>query len=490
MPAKGTATPFLDRKLLEVGKLVGSGANGVVVFGKYKTLPVAIKVFTALPKGTNSKAFEARAAAILALAHNDVLLHPLGFIPPDKTISGLVVMEQMEMNVEHAMGAGLLTPGDLEDVVRALLMAVVGLHSLGMVHGNLKPSNVLLSNNQREGFPGNKRWRIKVSDFGAIVADYPVTATKLDPMEWLHYRAPEVLANGRAPPTMAADIYSLALLIVEIGTNGMSVYNAAMGYQVLVACAASEETRVVPPKTFSPVLAKLLPKMWASDPKARCDAKEVVKLLGPGVGPLLIPEPELKPRVGGRLDPKLIKQRTEAQDVNLRDLQTILNTDNFDFFQRIARQRGVELPPIWQVDPVVCYGGYFVPPPHWDGETFPSVYAGQLVVGTIAMPPQAPGWDGHPPSGASKQPQPMAGPANDTLPFASVQAHREPSAAEVDARRAAETAEVKPWLDEANARGDAAKAAAKSAAKPAAKAAAKSDAKPAAKSAAKPAGKK
>jgi serine/threonine protein kinase len=91
-----------------------------------------------------------------------------------------------------------------EDVAAGL----VHLHQSGIVHGNLKPSNVLLG-----------------PDFESCLTDYGLVPALLPSNAELHsllYRGPEVRAAGHpsaAAFTPASDVYSFGVLLLELLTG-------------------------------------------------------------------------------------------------------------------------------------------------------------------------------------------------------------------------------------------------------------------------------
>jgi serine/threonine protein kinase len=95
-------------------------------------------------------------------------------------------------------------------LVEQLAEIVRYLHRQGVVHGNLKPSNVLFA---ADGIP-------RVSDFrpagGLFLA--PLPADGPDPAG-LAYVAPEVIAEPDAAPRPNTDIYGLGLILYELLTS-------------------------------------------------------------------------------------------------------------------------------------------------------------------------------------------------------------------------------------------------------------------------------
>jgi serine/threonine protein kinase/tetratricopeptide (TPR) repeat protein len=115
---------------------------------------------------------------------------------------------------------GRLTAAEALPLVLQMIEALGAAHSVGIVHRDFKPSNVLL-------VPENDGIRVVVTDFGLARAIFPdgqisaeEAATSLTGtqalMGTLVYMAPEQFERGEA--TVVSDIYSLGLVMYEMVT--------------------------------------------------------------------------------------------------------------------------------------------------------------------------------------------------------------------------------------------------------------------------------
>ncbi len=116
-----------------------------------------------------------------------------------------------------------LSRGDLLNIVADLAEAVATAHGLGVLHNDLKPSNILIS--PKSGTePG---WKVKVCDFGIASLAEPERLEELDisnhgfsdaeagvPGGSVLYRAPEVRPGQ--PSTVAADIYAIGVILFQL----------------------------------------------------------------------------------------------------------------------------------------------------------------------------------------------------------------------------------------------------------------------------------
>jgi serine/threonine protein kinase len=132
-----------------------------------------------------------------------------------------------------------------------LLDALEYLHRRGVVHGDLKPSNVLVSD-------GHAR----LVDFGlSLYGDAARTGARWGTPA---YMAPELLAG--APPTSASDLFAAGVILFELLCGAHPFQGGTY---------RDPDLRGVDP-AFRPLLARLLHPSWRAGPES---AAEVLRLL-------------------------------------------------------------------------------------------------------------------------------------------------------------------------------------------------------------------
>ncbi|MFF4209559.1 protein kinase [Streptomyces sp. NPDC001796] len=161
------------------------------------------------------------------------------------------------------LAAGPLPPGRVAELGAALAQALAHVHGAGIVHRDVKPSNVLLN---ASGAP-------HLADFGIARL---VNATRHTASDVLigtaAYLAPEqVMGKGVGP---SADVYALGLLLLEC-LKGELEYE---GTPLESAVARLHRQPVVPP-SVPHELACLLRAMTAQDAEARPDAEHCAQVL-------------------------------------------------------------------------------------------------------------------------------------------------------------------------------------------------------------------
>ncbi|KAG8910427.1 hypothetical protein FRC01_006342 [Tulasnella sp. 417] len=145
------------------------------------------------------------------------------------------------------------------------------LHSEGIIHGSLKPSNILVQDNGSA----------VLSDFSlAKLATPDAKNTQTNPqVNVFRYQAPEVILDQ--PISKASDVYSWAMTALEIIT-GSPPYHTWRSPGQLIAQVITKNQTPSPTDYKSPVLEKypelwdLFARCWKREPKDRPTAKEIV----------------------------------------------------------------------------------------------------------------------------------------------------------------------------------------------------------------------
>lgn len=224
---------------IRLEKLLGAGGQGVVFFTKRRgadgfTLPVALKIFS--PERYNDgRAYDeamsriAHVASLVAQIQHDNLLAVNNFVDRDRI--RMMVMEWVDGYDLHRLlvppmlervrnrvsnrrwdyinrvivTAGpvhpRVKPGIAVAIVRDCLAALAALHREDVVHGDIKPSNIML---KRTG-------NAKIVDIGsAFEVDHPPNSRTCTPA----YAAPEVLEGSECTPR--SDLASLGYVLIEL----------------------------------------------------------------------------------------------------------------------------------------------------------------------------------------------------------------------------------------------------------------------------------
>jgi hypothetical protein len=192
-------------------KQLGSGAFGTVWAARDERLDrdVAVKI---LPRSrVIHQRFEREARAAARLQHPAIVT--LYEAAVDDEGAYLVSELVRGRTLDQALAAGKLSDREILEIGISLCEALDHAHDQGVIHRDVKPSNILVSNRS-----SNVAGRAKLTDFGVahVVGGDSLTRTG-DVIGTLAYMAPEQ-AEGREV-TPSADLYSLALVLYEALTG-------------------------------------------------------------------------------------------------------------------------------------------------------------------------------------------------------------------------------------------------------------------------------
>lgn len=249
----------------ELRSRLGEGGFGVVFEAWDSKLQrrVAIKRIKEGAGASDDPVREARLAASLQHAAF-VKVHTIA----DDGISQAIVMELVPgITIKSAIeSAGVDLPTAL-DWVGQVADAMHDAHASGLVHGDLKPSNLMVE-------PGA---RVRILDFG-LALRYDALATRSVPVEQpvgtIAYMAPERLHGTR--PDAHSDIYALGVILYEL-TGGARPFAGLNGLALAAAHMQSSSAGWSYPDTASAPLVALIRAMTERLPQQRLGSMAEVR---------------------------------------------------------------------------------------------------------------------------------------------------------------------------------------------------------------------
>lgn len=262
-PAPCAASAVLDFKHYQIRSPLGEGGFGQVFEAWDSKLcrHVALKRLKGRD-ATPALMREARAAASLRHAAFVKV-----FAVEDDDDSASIVMELVHgSTLKQVLRDGPLDPLRAQAIVAQVAEAMQEAHAQHLVHGDLKPSNVMLDG------AGNAR----ILDFGLAVridADATVTGIGGEAQGTIAYMAPERL-SGAAQST-SADIYALGVLLYELVT-GKRPFADLQGLALAAALTQSSSRDWHYPAALAPELQALIQAMTAPRPQQRIAAMAAV----------------------------------------------------------------------------------------------------------------------------------------------------------------------------------------------------------------------
>ncbi|HEY6455634.1 MAG TPA: serine/threonine-protein kinase [Steroidobacteraceae bacterium] len=233
----GPGTVLCSRYELE--KVIGQGGSSIVFRARdYSGQLVALKVLRAELRT------DARALTCLKREFRQMqcLSHPGIVRVFDLDCDGDVWFIGMELVAGRTVRAWMETPGEYADGLRIIggcCEALAHAHSVGILHGDLKPTNVMVAPDSAT----------KLIDFGSAPSpDGPVVRlappVALTPL----YASPQILAGKTAEPR--DDIFSLACLSYAILTKGRHPFGGRPSYEDGRAKSAPDYARAIPREIF------------------------------------------------------------------------------------------------------------------------------------------------------------------------------------------------------------------------------------------------
>jgi hypothetical protein len=249
-------------------------------------LEVALKIVARDGKAGLRAEREAHAAARLrherclrayALAHDDEHVYIAYEYVPGKTL-------------RDALRAGELRDREAVEAVAQVLDGLAHAHARGIVHRDVKPSNVLLADGDDVS--------VRLLDFGLATMDETETLTATgDVPGTLAYISPERLTGQ--PATLASDVWSAGVMLWEALAGGHPFWKPS-----LLESARAIEAGAPPLATVRPDLAKQLSetvdRALSLDPRRRPTAVRLAEMLRTALAAKRRPA---RPRLGVKVKP-------------------------------------------------------------------------------------------------------------------------------------------------------------------------------------------
>ena len=251
----------------------GSGGMGVVfrAVDLVSGARVAIKVLTRTAPDDVSRA-RREALALSVLAHPGIVSHVADGVTADGWL--YLAMEWVEgPTLADRLDAEGLSLREAVSVARAVAAALAAAHDAGIVHRDVKPSNIVLVDNSLA--------RAKLIDFG--VARFTGGVTSLTRTGVVlgtpGYMAPEQV-RGKRDPSPAADVFGLGCTLYEMLT-GSYAFAAPHQIALLAKVLFSDPPPLAERCPEAPAaLVAIVEGMLTKDPATRLgDASSVVAAL-------------------------------------------------------------------------------------------------------------------------------------------------------------------------------------------------------------------
>ncbi|KAK9917133.1 hypothetical protein WJX75_001207 [Coccomyxa subellipsoidea] len=256
---EGRVAQLAKRMSLELGSAAAAASRG--------TSLRAVKSAEDAPTEAEAAAAAAEGGSVGFEALQTAEREPYSLEDADATVETLLLMEYADVGtLDQRIVQGRLK-GDLVSMLLCLIDVSAGmsyLHSIGLLHSDLKGANVLLkscavTSSDPRGF------LCKIADFGmSRILENNMTHVSTNTHGTVAYMSPEMLQHGAM--AMPADVYSFAMLMLELW-KGDIIYKGVNTHQVLFKVFSGLKPDV--PADMPAGYRTLMEECWAADPQSR-----------------------------------------------------------------------------------------------------------------------------------------------------------------------------------------------------------------------------
>jgi len=269
----------------EILETIGSGASSTVYKAR-DTLIGRIVAIKTLQSGLNDPAwrerFMAEARIVGQLSHPRIVkLHDMGI---DETSGApyLVMEYVVGQTLEQYIAAKKTEPQQAYAWGAALARALAYAHEQGIVHGDVKPANIMI----------NQDGRVMLTDFG--IARFAAHISQVGSLRGTPaYLSPEQIMGN--PTDGRSDLFSLGIVLYQLATGQRPFQSDSLE----AVCAQILKANITPPTKANPMLPRafdgIVARCLARNPKDRYANGEVLSTALEDVAREALVQPRGKP---------------------------------------------------------------------------------------------------------------------------------------------------------------------------------------------------
>jgi serine/threonine protein kinase len=265
-PQNGSALTEINYSEVDCQEKIGAGGFGDVYKGIFRGTEVAIKKVLADKLSKDAVEELTKEAEIMSgLRHPNVVLF-MGFCrPPDCCL----LFEYIRRGSLYDLLYRERRKFSMHEVCRIHIDIACGmayLHGAGVVHRDIKPANILV----------DEHFRAKIADFGLSKVKQE-SMTLRSRVGTPQYMAPELLSPDHLPHNEKVDVYSFAILMVEV-LNNEQPFSGKDPIQVAMA-VLMQGLRPEIPKSAPEGVSTLITDCWAANATSRPAFDEILARL-------------------------------------------------------------------------------------------------------------------------------------------------------------------------------------------------------------------
>jgi tetratricopeptide (TPR) repeat protein len=216
--------------------------------------------------------FKREFRALQDLSHPNLVAYSELLFTDGRWLLSMELLDGIDI-VEHVRGSGAFDEGRLRRCLRQLFEGLAALHAAGKVHCDVKPSNVLVTRDER----------VVLLDFGLVTEVLPDSSSeKSDVVGTVAYMAPEQATSGPVRPP--ADLYAAGVMLYQLLTGRLPYVGNML--QILYAKQGNEAPSPATIADRIPAdLDSLCTRLLQFEPSLRPSAAEVLRELSVSAPP-------------------------------------------------------------------------------------------------------------------------------------------------------------------------------------------------------------